>query len=123
MNEYQKDREALIAALNETGFIVDQTQPEIIDRGTILLDSVSYEWGTTFAQVKATYIMHVILDAFDAASAIDAQSAAVAAIWHILTQTAAADIETAGPVFNFSDATGNIYPAFTLTITSDISYT
>lgn len=122
MNAFRADRTALISALATAGYEVDDSQPEVIDPGTILLDSVSYEWGDTFGQVEATYTAHVVLDAFDAVSASLAHVDAVAAIWKALSDSGAADIETAGPLTNMSDAAGNIFPAFTLTITSTITY-
>ncbi|WP_460998713.1 hypothetical protein [Trueperella pyogenes] len=122
MNALTADREALITALELTGLTVDQTQPEVLDRGTILLDSVRYEWGETFDSVKATHTAHVILDAFDAASARLEQEAAVQAIWTALRDTGAADVESAGELFNMADAHGNLFPAFTLTLNSHINF-
>ncbi|MDV6238648.1 hypothetical protein R3J22_03775 [Trueperella bernardiae] len=118
MNPYRKDRADLIDALNTTGYTVDDTQPEIIDCGTILIDDVSYEWADIFENVKATYAGHVVLDAFDAESANAAHADAVAAIWDALANSDAGDIETAGALINLTDGAGRIFPAFPFTITS-----
>ncbi|AHU90386.1 hypothetical protein [Trueperella pyogenes] len=122
MNNLTADRKALIAALELTGLAVDETQPELLDRGTILLDAVRYEWGDTFTAVKATHTAHVILDAFDAASARLEQEKAAQEIWIALRDTGAADVESAGELFNMADAHGNLFPAFTITLISHINF-
>lgn len=121
MNGFRQDRADLIDALNTTGYTVDDTQPEIIDRGTILIEDVSYEWADIFEHVKATYNGHVVLDAYDAESANAAHADAVAAIWEALDTSDAGDIETAGALINLTDGAGNIFPAFPFTITSLIA--
>lgn len=122
MNPLEKDRADLVEILETTGFTVDESQPETIEPGSILIDSVEYEWGSTFASVRANYTAHVILDAYDAQSAARAHEAATFEIHATLTHTGAADLNKATALFNMQDAAGNIYPAFTLEITSHINY-
>lgn len=118
MNPVTADRIAVIKALNATGLIVDDTQPEIIEPGTILFDGTTYTYGSRFGTITATHTLQVILDAHDAQTATLAHDEAVDAVFKTLADTGAGDLDTVSALYNLQDAHGALYPAFTITIQS-----
>lgn len=121
MNPVTADRNAVIKALNNTGLIVDDTQPEIIEPGTILFDGTTYAYGSRFGTITATHTLQVVLEAYDAQTATRAHDEAVNALYKALADTGAGDLDTVSALYNLQDAHGALYPAFTVTIQSTIN--
>lgn len=120
MNRLNTDRAALAEALATTGYTVDDTQPEIVEPDTLLIESVTYRPGRVFDSIEATYRLTAVIDASTAAEALTEHARLAASLTDALTTTGAADLTEIGALYNLSDAAGNIYPACDIELRSTI---
>ncbi|XCB29638.1 hypothetical protein RQN30_10705 [Arcanobacterium hippocoleae] len=119
-NHFTKDRQQITSTLESIGMKVDANQPEVIYPNQILLESASYKAGQTFNAFEATYRAIVVLKAHDAQSALKAADTAINAICDATAKSYAADLTEISELYNLQDGQMNIYPAFNITLISQI---
>lgn len=121
-NPFTQDRQTLAAALAAaTEYKVLDYPAEVVSARQIIFDTASHQAGEIFGTMKTRYKIYVIMAAADARRALEESEKIGLKIYKAVVENDLADVENIGCLFNFQDASRNIFPAITLSLLSTIT--